>query len=285
MNQFNTDLVALWKKDCYVCVGLDTAYKKIPPCIIDQVGAGDFPAAYRKFNRAIIDTTSVTGAVCAYKINMGHYGFDGGQAVLRDTVDYIHSEAPGTPVILDAKYGDVHSTIKGYVRTAFDTLHADAVTLDPYLGMVSNTPFLDYPDKGVFVLVRTSNPGSDEFQDLILRDWDIPLYQYVARRLANNWNAYGNIGAVVGATYPRELSEVRKEIGNIPILAPGIGAQGGDLEQTVTAGLNKFGHGLLISSSRGIIFASSGENFAEVAAAKTIELNDRINAIRKSLGY
>lgn len=223
MNFFDK-LKAKWNEGKFVCVGLDQA---------------DFQA-----NKKVVDATF--DLVLAYKPNAAFYK----DAQLEETVNYIKSTHPDIPIILDAKRGDIASTNEAYVKTIFDDLGVDAVTVHPYLGRESLQPFLDRVDKGTIVLVKTSNPGAGEFQDLKVSGK--PLYQVVAEHVAD-WGK--NVGVVVGATYPQELSKVRKIVGDMPILVPGIGAQGGDLKETLKNGLNSKKQGLIISSSRGIIFA------------------------------
>lgn len=225
-------LKARWNEGKFVCIGLDK---------------GSF-----EFDRNIIDQTA--DLVCAFKPNLAFYEAEGvnGLEALRRTISYIHQKHPDIPVILDAKRGDVENTNEAYAKAIFDELQADAVTIHPYLGKTSLEPFLKRTDKGIFVLTRTSNPGAGEFQDLMIEGK--PLYQVVAQHV-KDWNANGNCAVVVGATYPEELKKVRGIVGDMPILVPGIGAQGGDLEETIKNGLNSKKQGLIISSSRGIIFA------------------------------
>ena len=182
------------------------------------------------------------------------------------------------PVILDAKRGDIGSTAQHYVTEAFDRYGADAVTLNPYLGRDSVQPFLDRADKGVILLCHTSNPGAADLQDLDVGGK--PLYQHVARLIAQEWNTHGNCALVTGATWPEQLAEVRALVGDVPLLVPGIGAQGGDVEAVVRNGRTPNGTGLMISSSRAILYAGSGEDFAQAARAATLELRDSINRYR-----
>jgi orotidine-5'-phosphate decarboxylase len=187
------------------------------------------------------------------------------------------------PVILDAKRGDIGSTAQHYASEAFDRYGADAVTANPYLGRDSMQPFLDRADKGVIVLCRTSNPGARDLQDLVVPDkigGGKPLYQHVAELVARDWNANGNCALVVGATYPDELREVRAIVGDMPILVPGIGAQGGDVQAVLRNGKNAQGAGLIISSSRAILYAGSGEDFAQAARGEARKLRDEINRWR-----
>jgi len=245
-----------------VCVGLDADYDKIPKSIHDKHSNSYFNTVI-DFDCSIVDMTKKVA--CAYKINTAFFESHGekGWRALQATIVHINKIiAEKVPVILDAKRADIGNTNAGYAKMAFDYLKADAITVNPYFGAEAMQPFLDRTDKGIFVLCHTSNPGASEFQDLMINnpeypDWggrNIPLYQYVARRVMKEWNKNGNCGLVVGATYPDQLHEVRKIIGDIPILIPGIGAQGGDIEATVTAGADSNGMGMLINSSRGIIF-------------------------------
>lgn len=232
---FLDKLKGKWAENKFVCIGLDKA---------------DF-----EFNRNIIDQT--LDLVCAFKPNAAFYEAEGtaGLETLKKTIQYIQEKSPEIPIILDAKRGDIGNTNEAYVKAIFDDLDVDAVTVHPYLGQESLEPFLKKADKGIFVLVRTSNPGAGEFQDLEVEPTKTPLYQVVAKHVANEWNKNGNCAVVVGATYPEELKKVREIVGDMPILVPGIGAQGGDLENALKNGLNKQKQGLIISSSRGIIFA------------------------------
>jgi orotidine-5'-phosphate decarboxylase len=202
---------------------------------------------------------------------------------LRRLVAYIHAAHPGVPVILDSKRGDIGSTARNYASEAFDRYGSDAVTVNPYLGRDSAQPFLDRADKGVVVLCRTSNPGSGEFQDLPLAGADgatRPLYQHVAQRVANEWNANGNCLLVVGATWPKELAEVRALTGDLPFLVPGVGAQGGDVEAVLRHGATRDGTGLVISSSRAILYAGHDTDFAAAARRAARVQRDEINRYR-----
>jgi orotidine-5'-phosphate decarboxylase len=185
-------------------------------------------------------------------------------------------------VILDAKRGDIGATAEQYAREAFERYKADAVTVNPYMGGDTLEPYLAYPDKGVIVLCRTSNPGGDDFQMLPVQvnGQSQPLYQYVAHKAATEWNRNGNVSLVVGATYPAELAAVRQIIGDMPLLVPGIGAQGGDIQAAVQAGKTANGTGLVINSSRAILYASAGEDFAEAARQVAQATRDSINQYR-----
>ena len=207
------------------------------------------------FNRTIIEATH--DLVCSYKLNTAFYEAIGHEGInaLKDTCDYLVEKYPEIPIIIDAKRADIGNTNKGYVQFVFTYLGADAITVHPYLGEEAIRPFLDCKDKGVIVLCRTSNSGAGEFQDLKVSGKS--LYKIVAENVSNKWNINKNCMLVVGATYPAELKEVRKIVGDMTLLVPGIGAQGGDLEATLKAGLNSKKQGLIINSSRGIIFAKN----------------------------
>ncbi|MEI6627321.1 MAG: orotidine-5'-phosphate decarboxylase [bacterium] len=275
---FRDLLESQWSKGNFVCVGLDTEFDSIP----ERVRYASPQNAMCTFNREIVDATK--DLVCAYKPNTAFYEAHGseGISILRETIEYIHQVAPDVPVILDAKRADIGNTNKGYARFAFDLLGADAITVHPYLGAEAMKPFLDRKEKGVIVLCRTSNPGAGEFQDLRIDGEPLcRVYRVVAHNVATKWNANGNCAVVVGATYPEELGEVRAIVGDMPILIPGIGAQGGDVEKTVRAGQDSRGQGMIINSSRGIIFASKLGDFDEAARRETIKLRDSINQYRK----
>lgn len=281
---FRKMLEAQWDGGRFVCVGLDSDFSKISGQIKQELMAGEAISESAEeimyvFNLAIVNATC--DLVCAYKPNIAFYEAQGpaGIRALMRTTAYIRENAPDIPIILDAKRADIGNTNKGYVKAAFETYGVDAITVHPYLGREALQPFLDQKDKGIIVLVRTSNPGAGEFQDLQTDSealYSQPLYRIVARRVAREWNKNGNCGIVVGATYPKELKEVREIVGDIPILIPGIGKQGGDVEKTVMAGKDSKRGGMIINSSRGIIFASQGPDFAEVAREKTLELHHEI---------
>jgi orotidine-5'-phosphate decarboxylase len=271
MSQFVEQLQRAWdSNDSLVCVGLDPEIERFPVQFAEQ------PSPIFQFNKAIIDATA--DLVCAYKPQCAHYAAYEAEDQLERTIDYIHRTYPGIPVILDSKRGDVGNTAERYAIEAFERYHADAVTVSPYLGGDSMEPFLKYEDKGVIVLCRTSNPGAGDLQDLEIGGRR--LFHVVADLAARRWNTRGNCLLVVGATYPRELAEVREIVGNMPFLVPGVGAQGGDVAQAVQNGQTAAGAGLVMSSSRGILYASSDENFASAARDATVKLRDQINASR-----
>jgi len=274
MSPFTQQLEGAWKKnDSLVCVGLDPEIERFPAHIRAEA------SPIFQFNRSIIDATA--DLVCAYKPQFAHYAAYEAEDQLERTIEYIHRVHPGIPVILDAKRGDIGNTAERYAIEAFERYGADAVTVNPYLGGDSLEPFLRHAERGVLILCRTSNPGAVDLQDLLVQGR--PLYQVVAELAARRWNSRGNCLLVVGATYPRELAEVRALVGEMPLLVPGVGAQGGDVEQVVANGRTRSGTGLVISSSRAILYASAGEDFAQAARAATASLREKINASRRSL--
>lgn len=260
------------KNNSLVCVGLDSDTSKLPSHLA-STSDNQF-----EFNKAIIDATH--DLVCAYKPNSAFYEANGEQGLgqLKRTTQYLKETYPEIPIILDAKRADIGNTNAGYIESAFEWLGVDAITVHPYLGKEALQPFLDREDKGIIILARTSNPGAGEFQDLI--SGGEPLYMHVAKHVSAQWNTHGNCMLVVGATYPEELASVRQATGDMILLVPGIGAQGGDVEKTVKGGLNSKKAGMIINSSRGIIFASSGEDFAEKAREETMKLKEEINKFR-----
>jgi orotidine-5'-phosphate decarboxylase len=261
--------------DSMVCVGLDPEPSRFPARFSGE------PDAVFAFCRDIVDATA--GYACAFKPQVAHFAALGAEGALERLIAHVHDAHPGIPVILDAKRGDIGSTAAHYAAEAFDRYRADAVTANPYLGRDSVQPFLDRADKGVVVLCRTSNPGAADLQDLGVRDAEgreRPLYQHVAATVARDWNGNGNCALVVGATWPGQLREVRAIVGGMPLLVPGVGAQGGDVEAVVRNARDGDGTGLVVSSSRAILYASAGEDFAEAAAAAARELRDAINRWR-----
>jgi orotidine-5'-phosphate decarboxylase len=261
-----------WQRhDSLVCVGLDPEPARFPAVLRDD------PDAVFTFCRAIVDATA--DLVCAFKPQIAHFAALGAEDALKRLIAHVHDAHPGVPVILDAKRGDVGSTAQHYAAEAFDRYGADAVTVNPYLGRDSVQPFLDRADKGVIVLCRTSNPGARDLQDLIV-DGGRTLYQHVAETVAHAWNANGNCALVVGATYPEELADVRRRVGDLPLLVPGVGAQGGDVEAAVKSGRTADGTGLMVSSSRTILYAGNGTDFAAAARAAANELREAINRCR-----
>jgi len=267
--KFNDKLSTASKKnDSLLCVGLDPDMEKTPSFL----RSADDPIF--EFNRRIIDATK--DLVIAYKPNLAFYEAMGlaGLKSLMKTMEYIPDDIP---VIGDAKRGDVGHSAKAYARAMFDVLGFDAVTVSPYLGVDSIAPFMDYEDKGVFVLCRTSNPSAKEFQDVGPK----PLYQLVAES-AVKWNVHKNCGLVVGATYPDELRKIRELVGeDIWILIPGVGVQGGDLRAAVKSGTNSRGGRAIICSSRSILYAGTKDDFDERAREVALALRDQINLFRQ----
>ncbi|MFC2035336.1 orotidine-5'-phosphate decarboxylase [Chloroflexota bacterium] len=252
------------KNKSLLCVGLDPDPELMP----DNVDTFEF-------NKTIIDVTS--DLVCAYKPNIAFYEALGteGLAALQRTVDYVPE---GIPVIADAKRGDIGNTAKAYAKAIFTNYNFDATTVSPYLGFDSIEPFIQYRDRGVFILCRTSNTGAADFQALCceVEDGHRPLFEIVALK-ASQWNTFGNIGLVVGATYSEELRVIRQSHPEVPILIPGVGAQGGDLASAVRYGVDTRGEKAVINSSRQVIYASRGKDFPEAARHAALMLRDHIN--------
>ena len=275
MSTFTQKLEAAWQtNESLLCVGLDPDLKRFPAHLAGR------PGAIAEFCRAIIDATA--DLVCAFKPQIAYFHAERAETELEEIIRYIHKAYPRIPVILDAKRGDIGSTAEQYAREAFDRYDADAVTVSPFLGHDSITPYTCHAGRGVIVLCRTSNPGGSDMQFL---EVDGPaggerLYQRIARTVATEWNGNGNCALVVGATYPNELAEVRRIVGDLPILVPGIGAQGGDIAATVKAGKDSRGAGLMINSGRAILYASGGANFASAARRAARETRAAINQHR-----
>ncbi len=257
-----------------LCVGLDPDLAKIPQTLRDTSKNG--VDQIETFCKQIIDTTG--DLVCAFKPQIAYFAAYGAEKQLENICAYIRQRFPKVVLILDAKRGDIGDTAKLYAREAFERYGADAVTVNPYLGTDSLAPFLTTLDKGTIVLCRTSNAGSSEFQSLLVDSE--PLYLRVARTAVETWRAIGECALVVGATFPDELARVRAIVGEMPILVPGIGAQGGDIASVVNAGRDTNGRGLIINSSRAILYADSSKSFAESARKVAIETRDEINRAR-----
>ena len=252
------------KNQSWLCIGLDPDPELLPGLDVLQ------------FNRAIVEATS--DLVCAYKPNLAFYEALGtqGLSVLAKTLEYIPKDIP---VIADAKRGDIGNTAKAYARALFSVFGFDAATVSPYLGFDSIEPFINYRDKGVFILCRTSNRGATDFQNLCTDG--LPLYEVVARKAAE-WNAHGNIGLVVGATYPEELGRVRSICPDMVLLIPGVGAQGGDLASAVGCGVDDRGEKAIINVSRQVLYASQGKDFAQAARDTAEDIRSQINSHRAS---
>lgn len=268
---FIESLNAAWQKNnSLLCVGLDPDPAKFP---MHLKGA---PDSIFEFCKRIVDATA--DAVCCFKPQIAYFAAHRAEEQLEDLIAHIHTNHPGIPVILDAKRGDIGSTAEQYAVEVFERYRADAITVNPYMGKDSVDPYLAYPDKGVILLCRTSNPGGSDLQFLDVGGKK--LYEHVAELVATKWNTTGQCALVVGATFPGEIAQVRKIVGDLPLLVPGIGAQGGDVEATVKAGRTTAGTGLMINSSRAILYAGKGEDFAEVARRAAIETQDLINRYR-----
>ena len=274
---FTGKLRARWETaDSLLCVGLDPDPAKFPDAFVDDEDA------LFSFCRDIADATAEYA--CAFKPQIAYFAaHNNGEAQLQRLIAHINGAHPQLPVILDAKRGDIGSTAEQYATEAFDRFGADAVTLNPYMGRDSAEPFLQHNDRGCVFLCHTSNPGARDFQELTVHDGSgggEPLYQRIARTIACEWNSDGNCALVVGATFPEELKIIRGIVGDMPLLIPGIGAQGGDVEATVRNGKTADGTGLMINSSRGILYASRGAGYAEAAADAARGLRDAINRHR-----
>ncbi len=247
--------------DSMLCVGLDPDLKRLPAHLSKDA------AGVLEFCRAVVDATAPY--VCAFKPQIAYYAGEGLEKTLEAIIAYIHEKHPGIPVILDAKRGDIGSTAKQYAKEAFVRYGADAVTLSPYMGFDTVEPYFEYEGRGVILLCRTSNPGGADIEELVTREGDM-VYERVAKMAAGPWNKNGQVCLVVGATQPAEIARVRELVPTTPLLVPGIGAQGGDVNAAVAAGLDAQGRGMIINSSRAVIFAGSDENFAQ-ASAKAAE--------------
>lgn len=263
---------AVEKNNSLICVGLDPDLNKLPEKF-KTIDDGFF-----QFCKAIVDATA--DLVCAYKPNPAFFEALGSRGIvnLEKTCEYIRTKYPQIPIIYDCKRGDIGNTNQAYAVSAFEHLQADAVTLHPYFGKTSLQPFLDYKGKGMIIMIKSSNPGGEEFQDLKVGGQK--LFEYIVGQVKDNWNENGNCAFMVGATYPEELSAVRKIIGDkMQILVPGVGAQGGASEM-LKAGLNRQSKGLMINSSRSILYASNGPAFAEAARSEAETLKTQINQFR-----
>jgi orotidine-5'-phosphate decarboxylase len=237
-------------------------------------GRFDDRSGVLSFCCAVVD--AVADVVCAFKPQIAHFAALGAEMELAALIAYVHEQHPGVPVILDAKRGDMGATAERYAVEAFDRYQADAVTVNPYLGPESLRPFLRRTDRGTVVLCRTSNPESAWLQDFPASD---PVFLRVARAAAD-WNTAGNVLLVAGATYPDELRRIRSVVGDMTLLVPGIGAQGGEVKAVVAAGLNGSGSGMVINASRSILYASRSNDFAEAARTAAVALRDQINRER-----
>jgi orotidine-5'-phosphate decarboxylase len=265
-------LAARWRSaDSLLAVGLDPDPARFPSRLRDR------PEAIFEFCRAIVDATA--DLVCAFKPQIAYFASARAEDQLERLVAHVRARHPEVMVILDAKRGDIGATAEHYAREAFERYGADAVTLSPYMGFDSIEPFLAYPERGAFLLCRTSNEGGNDLQ--MLDAGGERVYERVARLAAGDWNRGGQLGLVVGATFPEELARVRALAADLPLLVPGIGAQGGDVEATVRAGQTAEGTGMVINSSRAILYAGRDERFAEAARAAAQATRDQINRYRR----
>lgn len=260
------------KNNSLVCVGLDSDIDKLPEVIRHH------EKPQLTFNKALIDATH--DLVCCYKPNPAFYEANGDQGIkeLKLTCEYIKGIYPEIPIIIDAKRGDIGNTNEGYAKYVFDYLNADAITVMPYMGIESLSCFFKREGKGIIVGCHSSNPGAKEFQELEIDGK--PLYEIVAEELVKQYGDNPNTMMFMGATYPKQLTDIRKIVGNMTFLVPGVGTQGGDVESFVKAGMNSQKGGLIINGSRSIIFASGENDFAEKAREETIKLRDEINKYR-----
>jgi len=264
-------LNSVWRENnTLLCIGLDPDPAKFPAHLQHR------PDAIFEFCRAIVDATA--DLVCCFKPQIAYFAARRAEDQLEALIEHIHIRHPATPVILDAKRGDIGSTAEQYAIEAFERFQADAVTINPYMGRDSIEPYLAYRDKGIILLCRTSNPGGSDLQFLDVGGEK--LYERVARLVSKEWDVNGQCALVVGATFPSEIARVRTLIGDMPLLVPGIGAQGGDIETTVRAGCTASGVGLIINSSRAILYAGKGEDYANTARSVAEATRNAINRHR-----
>lgn len=264
-------LNSVWRENnTLLCVGLDPDPARFPAHLQYR------PDAIFEFCRAIVDATA--DLVCCFKPQIAYFAARRAEDQLEALIEHIHLRHPATPVILDAKRGDIGSTAEQYAIEAFERFRADAVTINPYMGRDSIEPYLAYRDKGIILLCRTSNPGGSDLQFLDVGGEK--LYERVARLVSKEWDVNGQCALVVGATFPSEIARVRTLIGDMPLLVPGIGAQGGDIEATVRAGCTASGVGLIINSSRAILYAGKGEDYANIARSAAEATRNAINRHR-----
>ncbi|HLR78599.1 MAG TPA: orotidine-5'-phosphate decarboxylase [Burkholderiaceae bacterium] len=269
---FSQKLESAWTRmDSQLMVGLDPDPERFPEDIRWRADA------IYTFCRAIVDATA--DVVCGFKPQIAYFAAQRAEDQLEALCRYIRQAYPHLVIVLDAKRGDIGSTASQYAREAFERYQADAVTVNPYMGFDSVEPYLEFSEKGLIILCRTSNPGGADLQSLDVGD-GVPLYLHVAGLVADRWNTNGQCALVVGATYPDEIARVRSRVGDMPLLIPGIGAQGGDIAATVRAGRNSSGRGMLINSSRAILYASAGTDWREAAARVARSTRDAINAVQ-----
>jgi orotidine-5'-phosphate decarboxylase len=272
-NTFNQQLQSAWaSQGSMLCVGFDPDPKRLPASFQGK------PEGIFEFCREIADATA--DLVCSFKPQFAYFASQRAEAQLEKLIGHLKDKYPHIPVILDSKRGDIGSTADQYALEAFERYGADAVTVNPYMGFDTIEPYLKHAGKGVIVLCRTSNPGGSDLQFLNVNSGE-PLYLHVAKLASQKWNGSGQISLVVGATFPEEIAKVRAIVGDMPLLIPGIGAQGGDIDATIKAGriLNTPGTGMIINSSRAILYASAGSDFAQ--AARDIAQSTR-NALKSA---
>ncbi len=277
---FIEKLSAAWEQsNSLLCVGLDPDLNRFPACLREK------PDSIYAFCKNIVDATA--DLVCAFKPQIAYFHAARAENQLEAICAYVRERYPAIPLILDAKRGDIGATAQQYAREAFERYNADAVTLSPYMGFDSVAPYLEYRDRGAIILARTSNPGGSDLQFLKVDSSGRtrPLYQHVAHLVTEKWNTHGQCAIVVGATFPHEIAEVRAIVGDMPLLIPGIGAQGGNVEATVSAGRTADGTGMMINSSRAILYAGieEDENYAAVSRKAAIKTRDEINQYRQTV--
>jgi orotidine-5'-phosphate decarboxylase len=267
-----SSLARAWERSgSMLCVGLDPDPARLPA----QLGRSDDPDTLLRFCRGIVDATAPFA--CAFKPQIAYFAAVRAESVLEALIEHIHRAHPGIPVVLDSKRGDIGATAERYAIEAYERYRADAVTVNPYMGFDSIEPWLGRKDRGVFLLCRTSNPGGSDLQALDVGGGE-HLFERVARLAAGPWNRNGQLGLVVGATFPAELARVRALVGDMPLLVPGIGAQGGDIDATVRAGHGHGQPGMLVNSSRAILYASQGDDWMQAAARVARETRDALRA-------
>jgi len=274
-NTFNQQLQSAWaSQGSMLCVGFDPDPKRLPPSLQGK------PEGIFEFCREIADATA--DLVCAFKPQFAYFASQRAEAQLEKLISHLKDKYPHIPVILDSKRGDIGSTADHYALEAFERYGADAVTVNPYMGFDTIEPYLKHAGKGVIVLCRTSNPGGSDLQFLNVGSGE-PLFLHVAKLAAQKWNSSGQISLVVGATFPEEIAKVRAIFGDMPLLIPGIGAQGGDIDTTVNAGriAGAPGTGMIINSSRAILYASSGADFAQAARVVAQSTRDALRSAAK----
>lgn len=269
-NTFNQQLQSAWaSQGSMLCIGFDPDPKRLPLSLQGK------PEGIFEFCREIADATA--DLACSFKPQFAYFASQRAEAQLEKLIQYLKDKYPHIPVILDSKRGDIGSTADHYALEAFERYGADAVTVNPYMGFDTIEPFLKHAGKGVIVLCRTSNPGGSDLQFLNVNSGE-PLYLHIAKLASQKWNSSGQISLVVGATFPEEIAKVRAIVGDMPLLIPGIGAQGGDIDATVKAGsiAKAPGTGMIINSSRAILYASSGSDFAQAARAVAQSTRDAL---------